>query len=319
MTIDSTCARLVQKPWGSTDLQPWSEPHHDGVAVGELWFDRADASAPPPALLFKLLFTKEPLSIQVHPDDAFAQSIGLPHGKAEAWYILSATPDAKIAVGLKHPVAASQLRAAIADGSIADLVLWSRVVRDDAIFVPAGTIHALGAGLVLAEIQQRSDATFRLFDHGRPRDLHVDNAVAAAHLGPVERQSVPRRVGEARTLLVASPHFVLERIDLAPRSTWELRATSETWAFIIGGHARIGPISATAGEAVFLDDDYASIEVGFGGLKGLLAYSAAEPNPDLLHRRDAPRAGTPDRQFALPPSEPRVVAGSRIGAQEARS
>ena len=183
MAIEHACMRVVRKPWGSTDLRPWSEIRHDGVAIGELWFQRPDMNAPDPALLLKLLFTKEPLSIQVHPDDAFAQSIGLGHGKTEAWYILSATPGAKIAVGLKRQLTTPQLRASIEDGSISDLVHWHRVLKDDVIFVPAGTIHAIGPGLVVAEIQQRSGATFRLFDHGRQRELHVDNAVAAANAG----------------------------------------------------------------------------------------------------------------------------------------
>ena len=121
MAIEHACMRVVRKPWGSTDLRPWSEIRHDGVAIGELWFQRPDMNAPDPALLLKLLFTKEPLSIQVHPDDDFAKSIGLGHGKTEAWYILSATPGAKIAVGLKRQLTTPQLRASIEDGSISDL------------------------------------------------------------------------------------------------------------------------------------------------------------------------------------------------------
>src|SRR5205085_7475033 len=168
----------------STDLLPWSEIQSGGVAIGELWFQRPDTDAPASHLLLKLLFTKEPLSIQVHPDDALAHSIGLVNGKTEAWYILSATPEAKVAVGLKRPITTAQLRASIEDGSIAHLIQWRPVHKDDVIFVPAGTIHAIGPGLVLAEIQQRSDTTFRLFDHGRQREIHVDNAVAAANAGP---------------------------------------------------------------------------------------------------------------------------------------
>ena len=316
MTVEHTCQRAERKPWGSTDLRPWSNIHHDG-AIGELWFQRADTTTPPPALLLKLLFTTEPLSIQVHPDDAFARSIGLPHGKSEAWYILSATPDARIAVGLKRYVTAPQLRAAIADGSISELVQWRRAVKNDVVFVPAGTIHAIGGGLVLVEIQQRSDATFRLFDYGRQRELHVDNAVAAARAGPVERQSGPRRLTTARTLLVASPHFVLERVELAPESIWELRAKPETWALVVEGHARIGQINAVAGEAIFLEDVCARIEVGADGLTGLLAYPTAEPTPGLLHRLAGPRAGSPDCQPSLPPTHPRGVTGSWIGAAEA--
>ena len=103
MAVERASFRAVHKPWGSTDLRPWSELQGDGIPIGELWFQRADLTSPPPALLLKLLFTNEALSIQVHPDDAFAQSIGMAHGKTEAWYILSAEPGAKVAVGLKGP------------------------------------------------------------------------------------------------------------------------------------------------------------------------------------------------------------------------
>ena len=167
MTVEHACTRVVSKPWGSTDLLPWSDIQPDDVAIGELWFQRPDANAPASALLLKLLFTKEPLSIQVHPNDAFAHSIGLVNGKTEAWYVLSATPEAEVAVGLKRQLTTAELRASIEDGSIADLIQWSPARKGDVIFVPAGTIHAIGPGLVLAEIQQRSDTTFRLFDHGR--------------------------------------------------------------------------------------------------------------------------------------------------------
>ena len=268
MAFELACVRLVRKPWGNTDLRPWSVLHHDGDAIGELWFQRADINAPDPALLLKLLFTTEPLSIQVHPDDAFAHSIGLAHGKSEAWYILSAMPGAKVAVGLKRQLTAPQLRASIEDGSIADLVQWHGVRKDDVIFVPAGTIHAIGAGLVVAEIQQRSDVTFRLYDYGRQRELHVENAVAAANAGPAEFQSVHRRLTDARTLLVASPHFVLERIDLSPNSNWELHAAHETWVLVLDGHARVGLTNALVGDAIFLEADRISMKVGSHGLSG---------------------------------------------------
>lgn len=286
MAIEHACLRAVPKPWGSRDLRPWSGIEQDGVAIGELWFQRADVKAPDPALLLKLLFTKEPLSIQVHPDDEFAQSIGLAHGKTEAWYVLSATPGAAVALGLKRRLAAPELRASIEDGSISDLVQWHRVEKDDVIFVPAGTIHAIGAGLVIAEIQQRSDATFRIFDHGRQRELHVDNAVASANAGPAECQSVSRRLTDVRMLLVASPHFVLERIDLPPKSTWDLDAEHETWFLVLQGQARVGLLNAVVGEAIFLEADRTGIEVGSDGLKGLLAYSSPEPDPGLLHSLD---------------------------------
>jgi mannose-6-phosphate isomerase len=318
MAIEHACMRVVHKPWGSTDLRPWSEIRHDGGAIGELWFQRPDMNAPDPALLLKLLFTKEPLSIQVHPDDAFAQSIGLGHGKTEAWYILSATPGAKIAVGLKRQLTTPQLRASIEDGSISDLIQWHRVLKDDVIFVPAGTIHAIGPGLVVAEIQQRSEATFRLFDHGRQRELHVDNAVAAANAGPAECQSVPRRLTDARTLLVASPHFVLERIDLSPQSNWELHAEHETWVLVLEGHARVRLRTVFVGEAIFLEADRTSIEVGSNGLKGLLAYLGNEPSPSLLHNHDRQNVGSPISHLSSSPSHHRGTAGSQVRSTEER-
>jgi mannose-6-phosphate isomerase len=311
MTIEHAGIRVVDKPWGSADLRPWSEIRHDGAAIGELWFQHADEDASAPALLLKLLFTQKPLSIQVHPDDGFAQSIGMANGKSEAWYVLSAAPGARIALGLKRQLTASQLRESIKDGSIAELVAWRSVSKDDVIFVPAGTIHSIGAGLVIAEIQQRSDATFRLFDYGRARELHVDNSVAAAHAGPAERQSATKRLSDFRTLLVASPHFVLEKIDLPAKSTWELHAEQETWVLILDGHARIGAMNAFIGEAIFVEGDSATIKVGPSGLKGLIAYVGPEPNPDLLeahgHARFGPSAGDPVKlplhqaRLAIPP------------------
>ena len=162
MAIEHASVQVVRKPWGVSDLRPWSDIEVSGGAVGELWFHRQDQTAPVSALLLKLLFTSEPLSIQVHPDDAFARSIGLPNGKTEAWYILSALPDARVAVGLKRRLSPDELLASIRNGSVADLVQWRPVIEGDVVFVPAGTIHAIGAGIVLAEIQQHSDATFRL-------------------------------------------------------------------------------------------------------------------------------------------------------------
>ena len=180
MSIEHASVRAMPKPWGVSDLQPWSSVDGTGDAVGELWFERADKNAPIPALLLKLLFTSAPLSIQVHPDDTFARAMGMPNGKSEAWYIISAEPGAQIGVGLSRRITPQELRAAITNGSIVDLVQWRPVAKGDVIFIPAGTIHALGAGIVLAEIQQRSDTTFRLFDYGRERELHIDNGVAVA-------------------------------------------------------------------------------------------------------------------------------------------
>src|SRR5438046_8853939 len=137
MTIELARTCAIPKPWGILDLRPWSYARYDGGAIGEIWYERPGRAAADSSLLLKLLFTNQPLSIQVHPDDAFAHSIGLPSGKTEAWYILSAAPEAKVALGLNQRLTPQQLREAIDDGSISDLVVWQAVLEDEVIFVPA--------------------------------------------------------------------------------------------------------------------------------------------------------------------------------------
>ena len=106
---------------------PGAAQADDDNTIGEIWYERSGPAAAAPSLLLKLLFTSQPLSIQVHPDDAYAQSIGLPNGKTEAWYVLSAAPEAKVALGLKRRLTPQQLRHAVDDGSISDLVVWQAV------------------------------------------------------------------------------------------------------------------------------------------------------------------------------------------------
>jgi mannose-6-phosphate isomerase len=284
MPIEHASVRAIHKPWGVSDLQPWSGIDGTGDAVGELWFERADKHAPLPALLLKLLFTSEPLSIQVHPDDTFARAMGMPNGKSEAWYIISAKPDAQIGIGLTHRATPQELRASIRNGSIVELVQWRPVAKGDVIFIPAGTIHALGAGIVLAEIQQRSDTTYRLFDYGRQRELHVDDGVAVANTWPLRSQAKPARLTAERTVLVASRHFVLERVDLPKGSSWALLAEAETWILVIDGHAAIGLATVSIGQAFFVAGGRTSIEVGANGLTALIAYPAALPIDSLLQR-----------------------------------
>ena len=282
--IEHAHAHALSKPWGMVDLRPWSTARHNGASIGEIWYESSRKAAANPSLLLKLLFTNQPLSIQVHPDDAFAHSMGLPNGKTEAWYVLSAAPDAKVALGLQRRLAPEQLRAAINDGSISKLVVWHAVFPDDVIFVPAGTIHAIGAGLVIAEIQQRSDATFRMFDFGRKRELHIDGAIAVADTSPAECPAQKLRLTEERILLVSNSYFVFERIDLAPNSTWHLEAEQETWLLILSGGARVGSFDIATGDAIFGQSDRVNIHVGASGMVGLAAYTGGNPVSHLLQR-----------------------------------
>lgn len=309
MPIERASVLVIHKPWGVRDLRLWSSIDASD-AVGELWFERADTNAPIPALLLKLLFTSEPLSIQVHPDDTYARAMGMPNGKSEAWYIISAESGAQVGVGLKRRITPQELRTSIRDGSIVELVQWRPVAKGDVIYIPAGTIHAIGAGIVLAEIQQRSDTTYRLFDYGRQRELHEDNGVAVANAWPLRALPDPTRLSDERTLVVASRYFVLERLDLPQGSSWALLAEPETWILVLDGHAAVGLTAVSAGEAVFAAGGRSSIEVGANGLTALVAYPAATPVASLLQRLGEPSAD-PVPQTAIAVSQSAGLAEAR--------
>ncbi|MCV9940393.1 class I mannose-6-phosphate isomerase [Boseaceae bacterium BT-24-1] len=317
MALEPARLQAVPKPWGSRDLLPWSGTDHHGVAIGEIWFQRRDPAVEP-ALLLKLLFTREALSIQVHPDDDAARAMGLTRGKTEAWYVLAAEPGATVAVGLLASLSQAQLRAAIEDGSIVKQMSWRTAAAGDVIFVPAGTIHAIGPGLVLAEIQQRSDTTFRLFDHGRGRELHIESGIAVANTGPAAEQAPPRGLGNARTLLVASAFFVLERLELAPGSVWKLRARPETWLIVIAGDGSLGSMQAGIGEGCFAEAETIRIAAGQQGLTCLVAYAAAVPSGDLLRPLAANDALTSMSVASRQPLSLAAPAVSPIPLMEAR-
>ena len=150
--------RRVEKPWGRRDLRaPFGPVGETGQPVGEIWLERPDGGRP--ELLIKYLFTSEDLSVQVHPDDDAARAAGLSGGKDEAWFIMKAAPAAMIGLGLREVVTKQELRAAALDGRIANLLFWQVVVPGDFTYLPAGTIHAIGAGVTLIEIQQNIDVT----------------------------------------------------------------------------------------------------------------------------------------------------------------
>ncbi len=200
--------RMVEKPWGRDALPaPFAAP--PGQRIGEIWFE------PPPALpqlLVKYIFTSEKLSVQVHPSDA--QLPG--HGKEECWLVIAAEPGAALGIGFREPLSREKMRAAALDGSIEQLLEWHAVQEGDFFYIPAGTVHAIGAGVSLIEVQQTSEVTYRLYDYGRPRELHLDDGLAVA-LGlphsPVHRQHIG---ADATMVLVDGPLFRLEQIAGSP-------------------------------------------------------------------------------------------------------
>jgi mannose-6-phosphate isomerase len=174
--------RFLEKVWGTTELLPWYPD--SAKKIGEVWFE---ADLP---LLVKFVFTSDRLSVQVHPDDEFAATHEKSRGKTEMWYVLRADPGARIATGFRQAITRERLRESALSGEIEHLLNWIDVTAGDAFYVPAGTVHAIGGGLALCEIQQYSDITYRLYDYGRPRELHLDKAIQvasteAASVGPV--------------------------------------------------------------------------------------------------------------------------------------
>ena len=196
--------RSVEKPWGRDGL-PAPFASAPGKRIGEIWFE------PPPALdalLVKYLFTSEKLSVQVHPPGA--------GGKEECWLVVAAEPGAALGIGFREPLGAEAMRAAALDGSIEHLLEWHSVEPGDFFYIPAGTVHAIGAGVGLIEVQQNSDITYRLYDYGRLRELHLGEGIAAAK-GVPHNPALRRKLPENGSLtLVDGPHFRLDRIEGPP-------------------------------------------------------------------------------------------------------
>ena len=230
---------LVERIWGTRHLAPWHTASVDGNPVGEIWLTAetclADegsphrrtlaevASAAPESLgdpgqegfplLIKLLFPHEKLSVQVHPDDPQARELGMPRGKTECWYVLSAEPGAQVAVGFREALSAGEVRAAIEDGTLESKLRMIPVHAGDMVFVDAGTVHAIGPGMVVLETQQYSDTTYRLWDYGRPRELHVEAGTAVTRTETAAGLVAPEPMGDF-TRLVSCPYFAVDRFQL---------------------------------------------------------------------------------------------------------
>ncbi|MEO7737843.1 MAG: class I mannose-6-phosphate isomerase [Novosphingobium sp.] len=202
---------MVEKPWGRDVLPaPFTAPV--GQRIGEVWFE-----PPPllPELMIKYIFTSEKLSVQVHPSDA--QLPG--HGKEECWLVIAAEPGAALGVGFRDAIDARSMREAALDGSIEHLLEWYPVSPGDFFYIPAGTVHAIGAGVGLIEVQLTSDVTYRLYDYGRPRELHLDAGIAVANGQPHSPVLRKRLSGGGSVSLVKGPLFRLDRIAGEPSET----------------------------------------------------------------------------------------------------
>ena len=212
MSLRKLTPVVLEKVWGTPRTEPWLE-NPEGRRIGEIWY-----AAPPDhieelPILLKFLFTSERLSVQVHPGDTYARSHSETRGKTEMWHVLRAEPGSSVALGLREKASAERVREAAMSGEIVEMLDWVPAREGDTFFIPAGTIHAIGGGLVLCEVQQHSDCTYRLYDYQRKpeRPLHLDDSLAVARLTPADCRKTSLPVSEGRELLAECQYF---RTDL---------------------------------------------------------------------------------------------------------
>ena len=266
--------KFTARIWGFRDLRPWFDHVAQGDPIGEVWLtgdDCAIATGPhagqrldalfaelhesllgPGAsergspLLIKVIFAREKLSVQVHPDDALAQKYGFPRGKTECWYALAAEPGAEVAVGLRQGTDLGKIEKQIQDGTLESSLNVLPVSAGEMIFVDAGTVHAIWPGSILLETQQNCDLTYRMYDYGRPRELHIEKSLEATKLATQAGKVAPT-VLDDRTVLVDTAYFRVERVPVAGNLTsGALRgralAPGLAYLFAAAGSARIaGP------------------------------------------------------------------------------
>jgi len=252
---------FVERPWGARDLAPIYPEHRCEKPVGEVWLtgDENRVANGPLAgrtlgelcreygralvgesaceierfpLLIKFLFPREKLSVQVHPDDEAARRVGQACGKTECWYVLAAEPGAQVALGLKPGVTREQLARAIQEVRAEELLNWVDIYAGEMIYVDAGTVHTIGPGSILVETQQNSDTTYRLYDYGRPREIHVEQGLAAAK----ERTQAGKMMRDGVTL-VASRCFVVEKFALSETRCFEAVHSPQIFVALEGSGA----------------------------------------------------------------------------------
>ena len=230
-----------ERVWGIRDLHPWYDKVATGEALGEAWLtgDQCLVASGPQTgktlgvlfaenseallgvaaphrgspLLIKVLFVREKLSVQVHPDDKMAHKYGEPRGKTECWYVLAAEPGAQVACGLKPGVTLDEIKTGIETGTLEGSLDLLNVAPGEMVFVDAGTVHAIWPGLILMETQQNCDLTYRMYDYGRGRELHIEKSLEATRIKTCAGKIVAKELAD-RTLLIEKDYFRVERIPV---------------------------------------------------------------------------------------------------------
>ena len=287
--------RFVPRVWGARSLQPWypvdseTDPvgevwltgdactvasgPHTGRALGDLFREAPDAllgrGAPLEGspLLIKVIFAREKLSVQVHPDDLLARRDGYLRGKTECWYALAAERDAQVAVGLKPHTTMDQIRSSVDRGTMESLLQSIPIATGDMVFVDAGTVHAIWPGSVLLETQQNCDLTYRLFDYGRPRELQIEKSLEATKLATRAGKVQPRVLPD-RTVLLEDDYFCVERIPVkVSRSSVSLPGLHEP-------EQGLAYLFAASGSARLMSPGFESLDLPE---RGIVAIPAASP------------------------------------------
>jgi mannose-6-phosphate isomerase len=262
-----------RRPWGRQDLSPWFPPAAE--PVGEVWFYHLNPTSLGPTLeqliqahgrailgprvdtplfpvLAKFIFTADKLSVQVHPGDEYAWRREGQWGKIEVWYVLRADPGARLALGLREPIAAGRFRAAAQSGEIEQLLAWREIQPGDVYLIYPGTIHALGPGVVVAEIQQNSDLTYRIYDYGRPRPLHLEQAAEVAHLGPYPGCPPPIPLDHGWRRLAQTRYFAADLLHTAGTLDYQPDADRFHLLLVLEGSGRLQEESVVAGQCWFI-------------------------------------------------------------------
>jgi mannose-6-phosphate isomerase len=293
---------FVTRVWGYQDLRPWYDRQAQGEPIGEVWLTGDDckadtgdhtgktlgdlfaaysksllgasASSPQSPLLLKVIFAKQKLSVQVHPDDKMAQKYGQPRGKTECWFALAAEPAAEVAVGLKPEVTLDEIKDGIHSGTLESSLKMLPVEPGDMILVEAGTVHAIWPGSILLETQQNCDLTYRMYDYGRPRELHIDKSLEAVKLDAHSGKVRPIELAD-RTILVDAQYFRVERIPIAGTRA------SDTLAAPGQPSQRLSYLFAASGSATVAGPGFDPIDLP---PRGIVAVPASAP-PFLVEDR----------------------------------
>ncbi len=292
-----------ERVWGRENLAPFFSNTPPNRRIGEVWltFEENATSLGEPLgelikrnptmlgsaadpehpgicpLLVKLLFTTERLSVQVHPDDEYARQHHQSLGKTEAWYVLDSRPPGEVAVGFRQALTAQGFKAAAQSGEIEQLLDWRKVKTGDVVFVPAGTVHAIGAGLTICEIQENSDITYRLYDYGRPRELHLEHGIEVSRLEPNGFNAKGRALAEWREELVECPYFRIERLRLQRPIRIDRGLPYYLVLICVNGSGTIADRAFATGQAWMIPAQNAEIQIAGDESEWILTYTANKP------------------------------------------